>query len=163
MSEITTLGWLIAGAGMMILTGLVAYALSLSRQLDAQQRRSAEREASYRALAAQRDSETRDSIAVVCQALVSGDMVATEAALRVNYLITQSQLSDTEQGGLRPFVQLAERTAHLPIRDAWQALDKATKRKLTREREACEAELGDALGHAASSWLATHKPRGVIH
>ncbi len=163
MSEITTLGWAAAAVGLLLLVGLVAYALSLSRQLDAQQRRSAEREASYRALAAQRDSETRDSIAVVCQALVSGDMVATEAALRVNYLITQSQLTDTEQSGLRPFIQLAERTAHLPIRDAWQALDKATKRQLTGEREAHEAELGEALGHAAKSWLAAHKPRGVIH
>ena len=163
MSEITPLGWTVAVAAALLLMVLIGYALSLSRQLNAQKRLSEQREASYQALAAKRNSETRDSIAAVCQAMISRNMVPTESALRINYLATQTTLAEYEQQTLAVFVELADQTSHLPIREAWDELDKSTKKKLTRERELLEASLLDRLELAANSWLRLHKPKGIIH
>lgn len=153
----------LVATGLALVLGLASYAAWLAWRLRGRQRLSAEREASYQALLTQRGSETRDSIAVVCQALVAGDMVATEAALRINYLATQTQLNEAEQDKLAVFFSLAERAAHFPIREAWQALDKPTKRELTRQREQLEADSAGALEYAANGWLAVYRPTGVVH
>lgn len=163
MSDITPLVWLLAIAAVLLLVLLLGYAVSLWRRLQAQQRTTAEREASYRALAAQRSNETRDSIAAVCQAMLSGDMVPTETALRVRYLATQAELSEREQQTLQPFHTLAEQASHFPIRQAWDALDKKLKRQYTRERLQLEAAIAEPLQQAAKAWLAGNQPRGIVH
>lgn len=163
MSDITPLGWTVMLLAAILLVALIGYALSLSRQLNAQRRLSEQREASYQALAAKRNIETRDSIAAVCQAMISRNMVPTESALRINYLATQTTLAEHEEQTLAVFIELAEQTSHLPIREAWDALDKPTKKKLTRERELLEASLLDRLELAANNWLSLHKPQGIVH
>ena len=129
---------LAAAMAAIMVIALAAYAAWLSVQLRRQAGRAREAQEQLEAELQKKNLQARQSIQIIARALLQNDVTDTEAAMRIAYL--SQQVSSTEQASEQStvFVQLAEATAHIPILDDWQMLEKSEKRRLNKERAEIE-------------------------
>jgi hypothetical protein len=90
------------------------------------------------------------SIYLIADAFLDEKMTPTEACLRICALsaqLTESDIFRREHGVL---FRVAEATAHIPILDEWQKLDKEEQRRLDRERKNVEIKYHEAVIESAT-------------
>lgn len=140
--------WLLAAAA--VILPLAAYAGVLALRLRRQERQRREAEAERRRVRAERHAQARLGIRLLAGAMIAEDITLTEGCQRISYLLGQLDPGDDfPEAEVRVFFQVAEATAHLPILDAWQALDRDGKRACTLERRRIEADFRDFVMVAA--------------
>jgi hypothetical protein len=145
----TPVQWLALAAGAVILP-MAVYALVLALRLHRQGRARRAAEAARAQAGRQRDAQARLGIRLLAGAMIAEDITLTEGCQRISYLLGQLEPGDDfRESEVRVFFQVAEATAHLPILDAWQALDRDRKRACTRERRRIEADFRDFVMVAA--------------
>lgn len=133
------------GVGVILLLGLLAYAVYLGLKLRQQR---LDREISDKQLAQEsgnRDAEARQSLQIIARALVQKDLSETEAAMRIAWYSQQITLSEDEAQQVSVFQQLAVATSHIPILDDWAALSKSEKRSFNIERESIEGKFREFI------------------
>jgi hypothetical protein len=136
-----------------IVAVLAAYAAWLVLQLRRQAAQANQAQAQLEAELKKKNLEARQSIQIIARALLQKDLSDTEAAMRIAYLSQQVNASDSETEQFSVFVQLAEATAHIPILDDWQMLEKSEKRRLNRERAEIEAVYAEFIQAGAQQLL----------
>ena len=136
-----------------IVAVLAAYAAWLVLQLRRQAAQANQAQAQLEAELKKKNLEARQSIQIIARALLQKDLSDTEAAMRIAYLSQQVNASNSETEQFSVFVQLAEATAHIPILDDWQMLEKSEKRRLNRERAEIEAVYAEFIQAGAQQLL----------
>ena len=92
-------------------------------------------------------SRTRRSIELLVQFAEQGQLDLAEAAIRISGLLSAvGYTKDADH--FAAFYGLAEACAYMPILDKWKALDSATKKRFTKEREALEAQWKERMQEA---------------
>mgnify|MGYP000494515244 CR=1 FL=1 len=129
---------LAAAMAAIMVIALAAYAAWLSVQLRRQAGRAREAQEQLEAELQKKNLQARQSIQIIARALLQNDVTDTEAAMRIAYLSQQVSSTEQESEQFTVFVQLAEATAHIPILDDWQMLEKSEKRRLNKERAEIE-------------------------
>ena len=129
---------LAAAMAAIMVIALAAYAAWLSVQLRRQAGRAREAQERLEAELQKKNLQARQSIQIIARALLQNDVTDTEAAMRIAYLSQQVSSTEQESEQFTVFVQLAEATAHIPILDDWQMLEKSEKRRLNKERAEIE-------------------------
>ena len=130
--------WFFIFLAILIVGGLSTYAIYLYFKLRAQ---NIEREKQERILSeevAERREHYRESIRVICSAIVEEQVSLTEGAIRISMLISQLELNEQEKGDFQVFFQLTEATSHIPILEDWKSLSKKEKLSYDKERETLE-------------------------
>ncbi|MGB2001935.1 MAG: DUF2489 domain-containing protein [Porticoccaceae bacterium] len=117
---------------------LGAYAGWLFVQLRKQASRAKAAQLKLEAELQEKNLQARQSIQIIARALLQKDLSDTEAAMRIAYLSQQINATELEAEQFSVFLQLAEATAHIPILDDWQMLEKSEKRRLNKERTEIE-------------------------
>ncbi|MGE3296126.1 MAG: DUF2489 domain-containing protein [Porticoccaceae bacterium] len=159
----TPVQWL-ALAAVAVILPIAAYALVLALRLRRQGRVRRAAEAAGARARRQRDAQARLGIRLLAGAMLEEQITLTEGCQRISYLLGQLEPGDDfPEAEVRVFFQVAEATAHLPILDAWQALDRDRKRACTLERRRIEADFRDFVMVAARRILedAGQGSRGV--
>jgi hypothetical protein len=84
--------------------------------------------------------ENRKSITILASALQEGHdkLTLTEAAMRISVLGQNAGLDDDTRMLIKPFEQLSQAAAHIPILEEWQKLHTAQKIVFNKEREDIE-------------------------
>jgi len=129
---------LAAAMAAIMVIALAAYAAWLSVQLRRQAGRAREAQEQLEAELQKKNLQARQSIQIIARALLQNDVTDTEAAMRIAYLSQQVSSTEQESEQFTVFVQLAEATAHIPILDDWQMLEKSEKRRLNKKRAEIE-------------------------
>jgi len=129
---------LAAAMAAIMVIALAAYAAWLSVQLRRQAGRAREAQEQLEAELQKKNLQARQSIQIIARAVLQNDVTDTEAAMRIAYLSQQVSSTEQESEQFTVFVQLAEATAHIPILDDWQMLEKSEKRRLNKERAEIE-------------------------
>lgn len=129
---------LAAAMAAIMVIALAAYAAWLSVQLRRQAGRAREAQEQLEAELQKKNLQARQSIQIIARALLQNDVTDTEAAMRIAYLSQQVSSTEQESEQFTVFVQLAEATAHIPILNDWQMLEKSEKRRLNKERAEIE-------------------------
>ena len=70
--------------------------------------------------------------------------------MRIAFLAQKLTPSSDEATALLIFQQLAEATAHIPILEDWNALERTEKRRLTVEREGIESKYSEFVQDSAA-------------
>lgn len=98
-------------------------------------------------------SEWIESAVYLARVLLAGQTSAGECAIRIQVLLDNIYpnhcQSDAAKAKFAPFYQLSAQLAHLPIREARDALDLKTLRAQDRERERLENQYLEDLKIAA--------------
>ncbi len=86
---------------------------------------------------AQQDFEDKrkyvnNSIQILARGTLQNQLTSTEASIRIRALLESLAVSDDVRAEYTAFYQLAEKTAHIPIMDAWKALSKKEKVKFDK-------------------------------
>lgn len=148
---------------MMLLVGAVAvvcclsiYAFYLWRQLQQQRLKEEQSCREIEELLQQKDREGRETIKIIATALLQGDMTDTEAAMRIAFFSNQIRASEEEQTLLSVFQQLAQATAHLPILEDWEMLERSEQKRLSHERQEIEARFSEFIKDSAEQLKQLH-------
>lgn len=142
-----------------IIVVLAGYALKLTKQVKVAE---AERE---RRLAEidERAEEVMDEVAlgigVIARAYLQDDMSPTEASLRIVTIADQLQISGFVEAMHPSVYELARRTQHLPILEAYAKLGRQEQHKVDLERWKHEAELKEALDPSMKSLQDFKRPK----
>lgn len=139
--------WLLAAAA--VILPLAAYAGLLALRLRRHERQRRAAEAARSRARAERQAQARLGIRLLAGAMIAEEITLTEGCQRISYLLGQLEPGSHPEAEVRVFFQVAEATAHLPILDAWQALDRDRKRACTLERRRIEADFCDFVMVAA--------------
>ncbi|MDO3384982.1 DUF2489 domain-containing protein [Gilvimarinus sp. SDUM040013] len=94
-------------------------------------------------------ARVNNSIQILAKAVGSEDLTITEASIRISVLLDGLSVSEEVKGEFSAFYQLRQATSHMPILEAWKALEKKDKKRLTKEREALEAQHVEFVHDAA--------------
>ena len=143
----------IIAIAVVIVLGLSGYALYLFLQLRA---REAERKLQQEQLEkelAERRIKYRESVRVICSALLADQVSLTEASIRISMLVSQLELTELEKPHYQVFFQLTEATSHIPILEEWNKLSKQEKLRYDLEREKLEESFSEFIKDAAQKLL----------
>ena len=119
--------WLLAAGA--VIVPLAAYAgwLAVRLRRQAQERReAAEAQAQARET---RQEQALFGIRLLAGAMIEEEITLTEGCQRISYLLGQIEQGRYPEERTRVFGQVAAATAHLPILDAWRALDRRPPHK----------------------------------
>ncbi len=152
------LHWLLMAAA--VILPLAAYAGMLGLRLRRQQRQRREAEAARSRARAERHAQARLGIRLLAGAMIAEEITLTEGCQRISYLLGQLEPGWHPEEEVRVFSRVAEATAHLPILDAWHALDRRQQHARNLERAAIEAGFRELALAAASGILAREADRG---
>ncbi|AJD48341.1 hypothetical protein S7S_09645 [Isoalcanivorax pacificus W11-5] len=135
--------WIVA---LLVVLGLALYAAWLWRRVwHRQQRRLAQTQA--------RQGMLVDQLEVLARAVVQQQVNVTEGALRLSALLDLLVVSPAQPVDLAAIHRLAEAASSLAIGARRQALPRPERRAQDRQREALEAEQGEAVTNAARRLL----------
>lgn len=141
--------WFILALALLVIGVLAAYAIYLFFKLRSQnQQREKQAQELSQELAERRD-HYRNSIKVICSALVEQQVSVTEAAIRISMLVSQLELNEQEKGDFQVFFKLTEATSHIPILENWKSLSKKEKQNFDIEREKLEQSFKEFIEDAA--------------
>jgi len=80
----------------------------------------------------------RESIRVLAMCVVQQQVSSTEAAIRITALARALPANEASDEKYHAFAELANATAHIPVLQAWQALEKSARKSFEQERLAIE-------------------------
>lgn len=135
--------------GALIIVVLGAYAVHLYLKLQAQKAKKKQQEQMLSAELATRRDHYRNSIRVICSAIVEEQVSLTEGAIRISMLVSQLELAEQEKNDFQVFFQLTEATSHIPILEQWKDLNKMEKLRYDQEREKLEESFKDFIQDSA--------------
>lgn len=134
--------WTASLLALIIIAGLVFYAWRLWRQI-------AQQDASTNARRAATRADQIQSVRILADSLLRGDLNLTEGAIRIkvmlDYLLPE-QLARAQYG---PFYALYDATEHMPRRNQRDAYSRAELERFDTERQALENQHRAAVLEAA--------------
>ena len=149
MSE-TTIYFLII-LNLVIIVGLTAYILR-KLQHQKQKRKEAEQKLEKMAMeVSQRRQHIVESLQVIGQAILNGEIPLTEAGIRCKVLLDNL---DVQLGQTEPYIvfnEVFERSKHIPRLEAWKALKGPQKLKYMDEMESLESDYEQQIIEAAKA------------
>lgn len=127
------------------------------------------------ALASQRDAALQaeverikyvnDSLNVIAQCVLDGQVRIAEAGIRMAVLLDQLPLSCDVKHRCAPVFELYQQTRHIPTHSAWNALEKPQRRAYEKELAQVETQHEKAVLEV-SAWIAQNpfgKQTGELH
>lgn len=146
-----TVKWVILGALVILVLSIIAayyqwrlHVLRRQQKLQLEQARLAELRAK---------GEIKQSITIICRALVAGQVGLVEASIRISGLIDQLGLVEDQRGDYAVFDKMTAAVKHIPRLEAWKALSRPEKQRYEREMALRESELDDFIMDAANKLL----------
>jgi len=133
-----TMWFLIIVLAILIIVGLSGYAIYLYLKLRTQTTEREKKEQELSEELAGRREHYRDSVRVICSAIVEEQVSLTEGAIRISMLVSQLELTEKEKVDFQVFFQLTQATSHIPILEEWKNLSKKEKLRFDQEREKLE-------------------------
>ena len=132
------------------LAGVAGYLLLKLYRLRKQQalRLAEQEQANIVALKSQRERLNK-SIQIIAQAVHQDELSLTEASLRISVLLDNLDVSEGVREEFSAFYQLRERTEHIPILEAWQALSRKEQNDFDIERLRHESSFDEFVRDAA--------------
>ena len=137
-------------SGAILVIPLAIYAVYLASKLVKKKRQERELAKNLDSDRLEGEKDARQSIQIISRALLQKDLSETEAAMRIAFLAQKLTPSSDEATALLIFQQLAEATAHIPILEDWNALERTEKRRLTVEREGIESKYSEFVQDSAA-------------
>ena len=137
-------------SGAILVIPLAIYAAYLASQLVKKKRQERELAKSLNSDRSEGEKDARQSIQIISRALLQKDLSETEAAMRIAFLAQKLTPSADAATALLIFQQLAEATAHIPILEDWNALERTEKHRLTAEREGIESKYSEFVQDSAA-------------
>ena len=139
--------------GMLLLTALGLHFL-LYRQKQRQKQREIDwnRESAEQELASQ--EQAKDSITIICRALLSGQVDCGEASIRISNLLDRLDMSAEQRADYVVFDKVRSALQHIPIKQDWLALDKKARKTHAKTIARIESEFSDFAKTAAEQILA---------
>ena len=95
----------------------------------------------------------KSNIIILLRVIEQGQISLTEAAIRVSAYRMALNEPLAELSVFSVFEQLAHDTAHIPILDRWQALNRAEQNEFDRQRAVLEQRHSQAINNAAKQLL----------
>lgn len=141
---------LVTLSGAVLVTPLAIYAVYLAYHLVKKKRKERKLSEKLNSERLEGDKDARQSIQIISRALLQKDLSETEAAMRIAFLAQKLTPSADEATALLIFQQLAEATAHIPILEDWNALERTEKHRLTAEREGIESKYSEFVQDSAA-------------
>ncbi|WP_317928792.1 DUF2489 domain-containing protein [Halioxenophilus sp. WMMB6] len=141
--------WIVvlAVAIIVILAAIAAYYVWLLIRQQQQQKQQLQELEEQREAQRQR---INTSIQVLASGAIQGQLTLTEASIRIGVLLESLAIDDETKHEYQAFFILAEKTAHIPILDAWKDLSTKQKLQFDQQREDLEREYGDFVLDAAT-------------
>jgi len=137
-------------SGAILVIPLAIYAVYLASKLVKKKRQERELAKNLNSDRLEGEKDARQSIQIISRALLQKDLSETEAAMRIAFLAQKLTPSAGEATALLIFQQLAEATAHIPILEDWNALERTEKHRLTAEREGIESKYSEFVQDSAA-------------
>jgi len=137
-------------SGAILVIPLAIYAVYLASKLVKKKRQERELAKNLNSDRLEGEKDARQSIQIISRALLQKDLSETEAAMRIAFIALKLTPSSDEATALLIFQQLAEATAHIPILEDWNALERTEKRRLTVEREGIESKYTEFVQDSAA-------------
>jgi len=128
---------------------LSGYAIYLYLKLRTQTTEREKKEQELSEELAGRREHYRDSVRVICSAIVEEQVSLTEGAIRISMLVSQLELTEKEKVDFQVFFQLTQATSHIPILEEWKNLSKKEKLRFDQEREKLEESFKTFLEDSA--------------
>jgi len=147
--------WFVAAAVVVFI--LAGIALYLHWQLYNQKRKVDSLLAEQQKVLLTQRMSSLDSIMVLANALLEGQVTLTEASIRISVLMEALVLPSNEKQNYISFYKLAEATAHIPILEGWKALSRQDKKRFDKEREQQEKIFHDFLVSAAKRLIVSRE------
>lgn len=144
--------WVLAAAA--VILPLAVYAGVLAVRLRRREQQQREAEAARRRARAERQAQARLGIRLLAAAMIAEEITLTEGCQRISYLLGQLEPGAHPEEEVSVFFRVAEATAHLPILDAWRALDRRQQHAYNLDRASIEAGFRDRALIAAEGILA---------
>lgn len=133
-----TLWFPIIALAILTIVGLSSYAMYLHLKLRTQTTEREKKEQTLSEELAGRREHYRNSVRVICSAIVEEQVSLTEGAIRISMLVSQLELTEQEKVDFQAFFQLTQATSHIPILEEWKDLSKKEKLSFDQEREKLE-------------------------
>ncbi len=147
MSESAVLFLIALGVLMIIFLSIFIFKKQVALQnIKLEQEKQAQR---LRAVQQEKYKYVVDSLKILSQALVSGQVGVVEGAIRIKVLIDHHDPDLHENQSYAVFSDIFSETEHIPFLKAWKELDKRSKRKYELFMSDIEASRGEEVKAAA--------------
>ncbi len=94
-----------------------------------------------------------ESVAVIARAMQAKQCELSEGCIRLTMLIEQLDPQLLSQAPYCVFKEVYNQTDHMPIKDAWEKLDRSVKAKLNAERRTIEDAHRERIAQAVDALL----------
>lgn len=131
--------------GVLAIIGLLFLIYRQLQQLKRAQQFKLEEKARLEAQTSERYQYVKNSLQLLAQAVVDDQIDIVEGAIRIQALLGYYGAGGYEGLNYPVFAEITDKTAHIPIREAWKALDRRTKKR----HEAFMEQLADSKRDAA--------------
>lgn len=139
--------------GVIAIIGLSIYIYRQYRFIKTKQAQQREQLARLEAQRQEKYTYVVDSLKILAHALQEEQVGPVEASIRIRSLLDYYDASLHQQAEYQVFDEVFRETEHIPILEAWKALDRKTRRKFERDIEQIEQVRGDAVKAAAKQLL----------
>lgn len=139
-------GWLI---GTLLVIALAGYALHLWRRVWRKERQQATRQAEAQA---RQHAELAGDLRILAGSLLDEQLPLIEGAIRIKVLLDNYDTGLSQDPRCEVFQTLYDATAQIPTHAAWQALDKAERRRHEAHFSALELQ-HKAAARRSARWL----------
>ena len=141
--------WWVVGGLIVIILGSLSVILGLWYRRQRTRADNRARLADLHKTMAKQQQERQQSVNIIAQAMLEDQCDLTEGCIRLTWLIQALDNSLLDHPDYSILKTITDKTQHMPIKEAWQALDKRAKAKFTRERLALEQTHAEAIRQAA--------------
>ena len=100
-------------------------------------------------------SDARRSIKLILLAYQQGSVSAVETSMRISFLLKTLDFDDKIRRKFDIFDEVSAKSAHIPILEQWDNLEKKTKFQYEREIKKIDNDYRLKLQHASADSLAT--------
>lgn len=128
------------GAAVLLLLLLAAYATYLVVQVRRRESSNEQRLAELDLWVGEQQEKRINSIRILAQAVLEGQITSTEAAIRIAALLDILGQGEVARQNYPAIYHLADETQHIPRLEAWSALTRKERKQYTFAREASEVK-----------------------
>jgi exopolyphosphatase/pppGpp-phosphohydrolase len=119
----------VSALGVLVALFLIGFIIKKWQFLQAKKKSDQENLAKLEKIQKDRYEYIKHSLIVITDALVNDQMDLIEGAIRVKALLDYFDPELHQETSYQVFTEIHNKTEHIPIKEAWKALDKPAKRK----------------------------------
>jgi hypothetical protein len=121
--------YLLSAIGSLVAVGLIVFIIQKARFIQNKKKKDQENLAKLEKIQKERYEYIKHSLVVISDAVMNDQMDLIEGAIRIKALVDYFDPELHKDAVYQVFTDVHNQTEHIPIKEAWKALDKKAKRK----------------------------------